>query len=123
MSESKDGDDNGRRSPHMDVSEDKMYDSRLRGNYDLHDLAHSSADQDRQRKVRLAPTTYSYVAPVILLCKIVQLLLCGSIFYVCTCIRDVRAVIDIVKGLYSSAYAHILCWSTHHVVQGSVYLA
>ena len=52
MSESKAGDDGGRRSPHMDVSEDKMYDSRLRGDYDLHDLAHSSADQDRQRKVR-----------------------------------------------------------------------
>lgn len=50
MSESKDGGDDGRRSPHMDVSEDKMYDSRLRGDYDLHDLAHSPADQDRHRK-------------------------------------------------------------------------
>lgn len=54
MSESKDGGDDGRRSPHMDVSEDKMYDSRLRGDYDLHDLAHSPADQDRHRKVRLS---------------------------------------------------------------------
>lgn len=53
MSESKDGGEGSRQSPHMDVSEDKMYDSRLRGNYDLHDLAHSSAEQDRQRKVSI----------------------------------------------------------------------
>lgn len=49
MSEGKDG---GRRSPHLDVSEDKMYDSRLVGNYDLHDIAHSPAHGRRGTKVR-----------------------------------------------------------------------
>lgn len=51
MSESKDG--GGSRAPHLDVSEDKMYDSRLRGNYDLHDIAHTPTHQDRrQSKVK-----------------------------------------------------------------------
>lgn len=52
MSESKDSGDGrgGSRAPHLDVSEDKMYDSRLRGDYGLHDLAHSPSNQD-QRKV------------------------------------------------------------------------
>lgn len=51
MSESKDG--GGSRAPHLDVSEEKMYDSRLRGEYDLHDMAHSPTNQDgRYSKVK-----------------------------------------------------------------------
>lgn len=52
MSESKDGGNWGG-APHLDVSEDKMYDSRLRGDYDLHDMVHSPNNQDRQQKVWL----------------------------------------------------------------------
>lgn len=52
MSESKDSDGRGGgRAPHLDVSEDKMYDSRLRGDYGLHDLAHSPSNQDQRQKV------------------------------------------------------------------------
>lgn len=48
MSESKDGGGGGGgggRAPYLDVSEDKMYDSRLRGDYELHDYAHSPSNQ------------------------------------------------------------------------------
>ncbi|CAM9191239.1 unnamed protein product [Ectocarpus sp. 6 AP-2014] len=48
MSESKDGggsSSGGGRAPYLDVSEDKMYDSRLRGDYELHDYAHSPTNQ------------------------------------------------------------------------------
>lgn len=51
MSESKYSDGGGSRAPHLDVSEDKMYDSRLRGDYDLHDLAHSPSNQEQRQKV------------------------------------------------------------------------
>lgn len=53
MSERK---DDNLRSPHLDVNEDKMYDSRIAGNYDLHDLAHSTV-QDRRSKVSCTERT------------------------------------------------------------------
>lgn len=49
MSESKDGGSRGRSSPHLEVNEDKMYESRLRGNYELHDLAHSPSRHGEQK--------------------------------------------------------------------------
>lgn len=49
MSESKDG-GGGSRAAHLDVSEDRMYDSRLRGDYELHDMAHSPSNKDRHRQ-------------------------------------------------------------------------
>lgn len=55
MSESKESDGRGgNRAAHLDVSEDKMFDSRLRGDYGLHDLAHSPSNQDQRQKVTAA---------------------------------------------------------------------
>ncbi|CAM9250842.1 unnamed protein product [Pylaiella littoralis] len=51
MSESKDG-GGGSRAAHLDVSEDRMYDLRLRGDYELHDMAHSPSNKDRHRQQR-----------------------------------------------------------------------
>ena len=48
MSESKDSDE-GPRSPHLEVNEDKMFESRLRGDYGLHDRAHTPTNQEGKK--------------------------------------------------------------------------
>lgn len=37
------------RAPYLEVSEDKMFDSRLRGDYELHDRVHTPTHREKEK--------------------------------------------------------------------------